>query len=164
MRRLCPLFAVMALVCGTSSAEIYKWKDENGRVHYGTTPPNSQHSEQVKVDPGREPVPQPQPQPQMAESTSESVEEPWEETCGKAVRYSNDSLDKMILSLEKNYRDGYMKKAGYLKRKNDISKFRVDLTSYRCLHGSDEDKAIFKCLAASYGNLMGCAKQAEAQK
>ena len=35
------LLLVLGLACGTAYAEIYKWVDENGKVHYTQTPPGN---------------------------------------------------------------------------------------------------------------------------
>ena len=37
--KITPLI-VLLCVCGVSHAEIYKWVDKNGKVHYSQTPPD----------------------------------------------------------------------------------------------------------------------------
>lgn len=47
------IFLVIALaLCslGVSAAEVYKWKDANGRTHYGDRP--TQNAEKITVKPG----------------------------------------------------------------------------------------------------------------
>ncbi len=44
---------VLLCVCGTSNSEIYKWVDENGKVHYSQTPP-SKSAEKMDIEQGAE--------------------------------------------------------------------------------------------------------------
>lgn len=50
---LCRLWAVMGVVVCLSAStvygEIYKWVDENGKVHFGDEKPEKTHTEQVDV-------------------------------------------------------------------------------------------------------------------
>jgi hypothetical protein len=43
------LLLVLALVPALASAEIYKWTDAQGRVHYSESPPNKQKADKVEV-------------------------------------------------------------------------------------------------------------------
>ena len=45
-RFLILLIAALPLLC---AAEIYKWKDESGRVHFGDSPQDKEKAEQVSV-------------------------------------------------------------------------------------------------------------------
>jgi hypothetical protein len=53
-RRRLGLFKSFALMCGsiavfTVNAEIYKWTDDKGNVHYGDCPPDSCASQEIKI-------------------------------------------------------------------------------------------------------------------
>ncbi len=41
---------LLILTSFTASAEIYKWKDENGQTHYGTTPPSKAIAKTVEIE------------------------------------------------------------------------------------------------------------------
>jgi len=45
-RLLLALIAILPLIC---SAEIYKWTDENGRVHFGDKPKDKDQAEQLSL-------------------------------------------------------------------------------------------------------------------
>ena len=51
-----PLVALLlfftALSSANTSAEIYKWVDENGKVHFGDAPPTSKKAQSVDLKPG----------------------------------------------------------------------------------------------------------------
>ncbi len=48
--RLC-FFSLLLFIHTTSSAEVYKWTDENGQVHYGQQPPQGKQAQQIKAPP-----------------------------------------------------------------------------------------------------------------
>ena len=39
------IFLVFALIAFSTSAEIYKWVDEEGKVHYGENPPQTENTD-----------------------------------------------------------------------------------------------------------------------
>ncbi|MDU9406608.1 DUF4124 domain-containing protein [Pseudomonas sp. zfem001] len=45
-RFLLALIAILPLIC---SAEVYKWTDENGRVHFGDKPKDKDQAEQLSL-------------------------------------------------------------------------------------------------------------------
>ena len=56
MKRL--LILLFFIACGSHAADIKKWTDENGQVHYGDSPPVKTKSESIRVsrppsDPGK---------------------------------------------------------------------------------------------------------------
>jgi hypothetical protein len=50
LRKTCLFFASL-LFCLTSSADIYKWVDENGQVHYTQQAPADKTAKQIKTPP-----------------------------------------------------------------------------------------------------------------
>ena len=47
MRRF--LFIALALACGLATAQVYKWTDPSGKVHYGDSPPAETKTEQLRI-------------------------------------------------------------------------------------------------------------------
>ena len=43
---------VLLVASGTAAAQIYRWTDEQGRVHYGSQPPPGQKADSVKQQGG----------------------------------------------------------------------------------------------------------------
>lgn len=84
------LFFVMMIASLTvANAEVYKWVDENGNVHFTDAPPPKQKTEEVKIQRA------PTPSPQRAGSTVASQPDTEEETievssdrdiCSDAIR------------------------------------------------------------------------------
>lgn len=52
MLRLIVFFFLVLLVAKPPIAEVYKWVDENGNVHYGDCPPENCKPEEVEIAPG----------------------------------------------------------------------------------------------------------------
>ncbi len=50
MRFLTVILAAMLIVPTTTLAEVYKWVDEDGTVHFTDKPPPNQEAEEVKLD------------------------------------------------------------------------------------------------------------------
>ena len=50
MRFLTVVLVAMLVIPGTASAEVYKWVDEDGTVHFTDKPPPNQKTEEVKLD------------------------------------------------------------------------------------------------------------------
>ena len=48
-RRMLPGLVLLACVCGPVSAQVYKWTDARGTVHYGDTPPPQAPASQLKT-------------------------------------------------------------------------------------------------------------------
>lgn len=61
----CLLALLLALTAPAASAQVYKWVDENGRVHYGEKPPPGSKSSAVKPP---TPAPNTPAQPQNLQS------------------------------------------------------------------------------------------------
>ena len=51
MRLATPLFLLVTLLAGGAQAEIYKWVDANGNVHYSDSPPPGDSAQQVQLAP-----------------------------------------------------------------------------------------------------------------
>ena len=43
------LLLILTLCCGLASAEVYKWTDENGKLHYSDKPPPGQSTQKLAV-------------------------------------------------------------------------------------------------------------------
>jgi hypothetical protein len=68
------IFLAAGLLAG---AEIYKWVDENGVVHYTDTPPEGQQTLQIDVSPPAEPVLPPEQAPTEEAGKSDAWYEQW---------------------------------------------------------------------------------------
>ncbi|MFZ5843971.1 MAG: DUF4124 domain-containing protein [Pseudomonadota bacterium] len=77
----------MLLLSGVAAAEVYKWTDSQGRVHYGDKPPEQQTTQSVQVGP--QPALTPPPQPQRRPLS-------WKEQLSKAIE-TNDEVGAMTL-------------------------------------------------------------------
>lgn len=51
MRKGIIFVGLVLFSCTTMAQEIHKWRDENGKVHYGDRPPEGTKTEVIEVDP-----------------------------------------------------------------------------------------------------------------
>lgn len=58
MKALVLLVSMMLVSLTVANAEVYKWVDENGNIHFTDTPPPLQRTEEVKIQNAPTPVPQ----------------------------------------------------------------------------------------------------------
>lgn len=89
MKALLLLACMMLAGLPVANAEVYKWVDEDGNVHFTDTPPPKQKTEEVKIQ--RAATPTPQAAGSVAETESEAEEKAAEEPsdrelCSNAVR------------------------------------------------------------------------------
>jgi glutaredoxin-like YruB-family protein len=82
-------FLALVLVNGTSSAQIYKWVDESGVVHFSDTPTQSASEAGVKLDPDFfKPLDEGRPDRVSANApTVEIYETSWCGYCKKAKKF-----------------------------------------------------------------------------
>lgn len=57
-------------------AQIYSWKDKDGRVHFGDTPPPAGEVRVIEGAPARRPAPPPAPEPDTAAKAGEDAAQP----------------------------------------------------------------------------------------
>ncbi|MDR2882126.1 MAG: DUF4124 domain-containing protein [Azoarcus sp.] len=69
------MFGLTATLAATASAEIYKWKDKDGKVHFSDTPPPSQPGVKAQ-QPKRTPPPVMVLEPEPDEDAEEGAAEP----------------------------------------------------------------------------------------
>jgi hypothetical protein len=78
MPRTITRMLLISLAAGLlAGAEVYKWVDENGVVHYTDTPPESQQALQIDVSPPAEPVLPPEQAPTEEVGKSDAWYEQW---------------------------------------------------------------------------------------
>ena len=57
MKRTSAALLALAVVALPASAQMYKWTDASGRIHYSDTPPPEGKAEEIKVAPAAAPAP-----------------------------------------------------------------------------------------------------------
>ena len=51
MKTLVYLLTALLITSLTNATEIHKWRDENGKIHFGDKPPNEAKTELITVKP-----------------------------------------------------------------------------------------------------------------
>ncbi len=98
MRRL-PFVVVLLLLAPLAFAQVYKWTDASGTVHYSETPPTSgTNYKQIKTSGSSEPIAVPAP----AANSTEKPSEPTATTAAKPVADTPENRSKLCASLKTN--------------------------------------------------------------
>lgn len=89
MKAIIVLLGMMLMSFSVANAEVYKWVDEDGNVHFSDSPPPKQKTEEVRIQGASSPSPQRaasttarQPAPRDAATEGPSDRE----VCSKAIR------------------------------------------------------------------------------
>lgn len=89
MKALIILLSMMLVSFSTANAEVYKWVDEDGNVHFSDSPPPKQKTEEVRIQGGSTPSPQRAASTAARETASgdAAADGPSDrEVCSKAIR------------------------------------------------------------------------------
>lgn len=96
MRRL-PLVAVLLLLAPLAFAQVYKWTDTSGTVHYSETPPpTGTNYKQVKTNGSVDPVAPPTP------AADDKPDEPAATAAAKPMADTPENRGKLCTSLKAN--------------------------------------------------------------
>ena len=117
--------AVIASLGMTSaaSAEIYRWVDENGRVHYGDQPPD-QSAEALDVRPGSGPS----PGERAARRQAEQAEQARALQCGRAQAQLQD-YEQAVRLVERDA-DGNERELSAAERERLMQRAAADVATF----------------------------------
>lgn len=99
--RLVSLAALLTLLPALAAADqVYKWTDEQGHVHYSSTPPPSTKAQQIKVD-----VPPPDPQSLQNQQQLQKEQADKDEAAKDAAAKEQAKQDPKAEALQKQHCD-----------------------------------------------------------
>lgn len=106
--RMLMLGACLALASASVNAEVYKWTDESGKVHYGDRKPERGNAQQINVRSGKPSQPSLMaPEPETAASQEDAGEKTAEKTSGPTeaqLKANCDIARKNLKTIEENAR------------------------------------------------------------
>lgn len=152
---------VLFTVCLNVSAEIYKWKDENGVTHYGQRPPSSQKSEVIEVD-TQAPSSTRQIPPaakEFADGIMNAEEKAADLDCSKAVSNAHYSLEQMLENGRKNYKGGYIDKTQYDQAMKGINSLMSSISISDCQSATGNKKKFYTCVSSPYNFVASCGEK-----
>jgi hypothetical protein len=161
MNRYLILVFVLFTVCLNVSAEIYKWKDENGVTHYGQRPPVTQKSEKIDIDTHAPSSTReiPSGAKEFAEGIMNAEEKASELNCREAVSNAQYSLDQMLENGRKNYKGGYIEKSQYDKIREGINTLKSNISFSDCQSASGNKKKFYTCVSSPYNFVASCGQK-----
>ncbi len=156
------MLIALTLAITSVQAQVYKWKDESGVVHYGQRPPAGQSSaEEIGVNAGKPSGTR--PIPKAAEEAGESLvnAEPEEAglDCARAVANARDGIDTMLQVGRKNFRDGYIAKAEYEKGEAALRKVKGSLSVGACRSARGKEQDFYRCISSSHNHVAQCGQK-----
>lgn len=176
IRQILGLFAVLAL-SATAHAEIYKWVDKDGNVHYSDQPPPEQKSEEIsrvstdKVDSAAQLAAAenqkamaqlaapPAPRDAAASSQSPAPGNPGSLDCSKAISNAKDWLDSMRDVGRANVKSGHLPESEYKTALVAIEKLRRRLSVSECNSSSGKVRQFYQCSSNINNHVAKCASQ-----
>lgn len=174
MRLIAALFFIFIAI--PSQADVYKWVDANGRVHYSANPPTNVESkrlgrptetteeetpeeqqarlEAIMKDAGLQPsiivVPAEQPA-NNAIIEDDSVITPGLD-CEKAVVNARDGVDAMLSGISSSNPD-------YEKVSAEIRKAKARISKTECKAATGDVKGFYECMMDDHNYVASCAEK-----
>lgn len=157
-------------------ADVYKWVDENGRVHYSANPPANVESkklgrptetteeetpeeqqarlEAIMKEAGLQPsvIVVPVEQPTNQTTTQESSAIPPGLDCEKSVVNARDGVDTMLSSISSS-------DPGYEKATAEIRKAKARISKTECKAATGDVKGFYECMMDDLNNIASCAEK-----
>lgn len=151
-------------------AQVYKWTDENGQVHFSSTPPPQQAIEPVDVRLNYDaPAPAPRTETDTASSSSVSndssngSDQPSatassnssrSDDCRKVMEYADYDVPNLKSILRKNHTDGYISRSQYDTQLRSLEQAGRSLSHSACMRSSGRERELYDCLAQGGGLAM----------
>jgi len=160
-------FGLGLLMLGAAAAQtVHKWVDEQGRVHYGSQPPASAQTEQVKVQPNGGGSSGPRRVPSEVQALQQGLAQGLAKTqsgaplsCEKAVSNLQGQMDTMLEVGQKNVRDGYVNAGEFESKAAKIRETKAKVSVSDCKSAGGVKKDFYTCMSHSSNHLIGCAQK-----
>lgn len=171
LKRLLSIVAVLAMTAPVH-ADIYKWVDENGKVHYSDQPPPAAKPAEIskiKADTLDEVSKQAAAErmerlrqgesPSESSSGSTSAKPDGGLDCIKAVSNANEWLDSMKDVGRANVKSGHLSEANYEEGRTEIEKLRKRLSISDCNRSTGRTRQFYECTSNLNNHVAMCASQ-----
>lgn len=166
-------FFAIQLTISVHAESFYKYTDENGKVRYTNVAPSKAKKVEKKELPKQQQVYE---NNSLDSSTSKapassyskgskytskssgqsSNQQERKAICQKGVREGLDTIESQLGVMKKNMQGGYITKAEYNKGKNLLNRIKGNLSVRDCMQSSGKERKLYKCLANTYGDVLGC--------
>lgn len=171
MRRALFLFLVTWFWAAPSfAAEVYKWVDKNGKVHFADRAPAGVKSTELTKSKselpaiGSEPLKQVDPEVQKSMEGMASallnvkpVEGNFE--CDKSVANARDGMDTMLQVGRRNVETGYANSAEFEQTRPKLEQVMNSFSIEDCKAATGAKLEFYRCMSNDYNHVMGCGKK-----
>lgn len=152
------------MLSGISSAEVYKWVDNNGVTHYGSKKPPQKNASKMNI---RNSSSDGQKTTQNLQSMDSSVMSALLKdhgdasvvNCSSAVNNAKSSIKEMS-NVSNLYRyGGYTTKSKHTKLVSELQRINRKISMSECKNASGNTLGFYKCMTNQYNHIVGCGKK-----
>lgn len=160
------LIGTALLICTNNAhaADVYKWTDEQGKVHYSSHPPGEKGKAlEVKNYGGASPA---------SYKMSEEDRKRWADAytkelskvdktqtpldCSAAITNANEQFDTLFAQGKRNLDSGAITQAQYDKAITPLRMARQEVSFSHCQAAKGIERAFYECMSNSNNHLVGC--------
>jgi hypothetical protein len=165
MKKLIATAAILMLpLSNIHAAEVYKWTDAEGKVHFSATPP-AKKAKTVEVKQyGSE-------SPSSYKMTEEDKKE-WGDAyknqllkvddsetplnCSTALSNANWQFETLFAQGKRNLDNGSITQAQYTQATTALQRARDEVSLSRCQSATGVERAFYECMSNDQNHLVGC--------
>lgn len=173
MKKIAAIGATL-LVCisNTHAADVYKWIDDQGKVHYSAQPPKEKpQTVEVKKYGGASPSTYKMSEEDRKEWADAYTKElsKVDETktplnCSTAITNANEQFDTLFVQGKRNLDNGSITQAQYDKAVGALRKARQEVSFSRCQAATGVERAFYECMTNGNNHLVGCGTKNDFSK
>lgn len=144
-------------------ADVYKWVDENGGIHFGSKPPVVGSEKMSPGANGRyEPV------KAIPDEASEMISgmkafmmtdhgDETEANCPDAVKFITTDIEIMSTNLQKNFQAGYVTESRYMEVMSELNKLGSKVSLADCQGATGNYLGFYQCMSGGHNMVVMCA-------
>ena len=155
---------VFFMAAAATEAQIYKWVDKDGVVHYGSTPPSEVDVEQVSQareasDDAKEENADASAEEPVDGDDDEAEAEPEAavdrgEMCATAIREVRRTIPGYLEDARKNLKGGHITREQYEDLNSTLAQVQAEITVSKCRQAQGRQLEFYECLARYAGDVM----------
>ncbi len=156
--------ALLICISNTHAADIYKWTDPEGKVHYSSHPPGDKgKTVEVKKYGGESPASykmSEEDRKQWADAYTKELSKVDETktplNCSTAITNANEQFDTLFAQGKRNLANGSITQAQYDKAVGALRVARQEVSFSRCQAATGVERSFYECMTNSNNHLVGC--------
>ena len=176
------LLLTTLLAPAATAQGVYKWTDADGKVHYGSQPPNTDkggepvklHNSNSAFGGNNNPSSQGSTNPDGTKKISKDVADmrdgmvkglskvdPKTEplSCATAVDNIRSQVETMLEVGQRNLKDGYITQSDYDTNAAKLRQAKSEVTLGDCEGSTGNKRSFYQCMSSNRNHVMGCGSK-----